>query len=292
VIPSNRRDRIESQAVLSDSAEPLRDVTVGLAVFEDDPAVLALALDSVLAEPLEHDPLVVDMSRGGAFRALAGARPRIRYVPFPGSAGLSDSRNRLVQLAATRFLLFVDADAVPEAGWASSIRRSFQGDVAVVGARCLPVFPRAVPRFFETPAALDLLGMFDLGPEPLDVPRIMGTSFAVDLERLPSRTPFSLEHGRRPGVLEGGEEILLCEAVRAAGWTVRYEPSAIVRHHLRAERASWRWMLRRARVAGREARRAGGRLEPLPRRFGARDYAFLAVIAPAYFAGRLLERPS
>jgi hypothetical protein len=291
-MPSSRRERIESQPVVSDGAEPLHDLTVGLAAFDDDPSKLALVLDALLAEPLEQRPLVVDMSRGSSVRAVATARPRIRYVPYPESAGLSDSRNRLVQLSETRYLLFVDADAVPDPGWAGAIRRSFRGDIAVVGPRCLPVFPRAVPRLFETPAALDLLGMFDLGPEPQDVPRIMGTSFAVDLDRLSSRAPFSLEHGRRPGVLEGGEEVQLCEAVRAAGWTVRYEPSAVVRHHLRPERASWRWMLRRARVAGREARRAGGRLEPLPRQFGARDYAFLAVIAPAYFAGRLLEPAS
>jgi glycosyltransferase involved in cell wall biosynthesis len=262
-------------------------VTVGLATFDDDPAVLALVLDSVLAEQLEQRPLVVDMSRGSAVAGVVAARPRIRYIRYAESAGLSDARNRLVQLTQTRYLLFVDADAVPAAGWASAVRSGFFDDVAVVGARCLPVFPGTPPLLFDTPAALDLLGMFDLGSDPLDVPRVMGTSFAVDIERLPPEGPFSLEHGRRPGVLEGGEEVQLCEAVRRAGWRVRYEPAAVVRHHLRPERASWRWMLRRARASGREARRAGARLEPLPRRLGARDYAFLAAIAPAYFAGKL-----
>jgi hypothetical protein len=284
-MPSNRRDRIESQPVLS-------DVTVGLATFDDDPKVLACVLDAVLGVPLEQRPLLVDMSRGDAVRAVAAARPGIHYVPYAESTGLSSSRNRLVELTETRYLLFVDADAIPDPGWATAMRQSLRGDVAVVGARCLPVFPGNVPPLFGTPAALDLLGMFDLGPKPLDVPRIMGTSFAVDLERLPSREPFSLEHGRRPGTLGGGEEVHLCEAVRAAGWTVRYEPSAVVRHQVRPERASWRWMLRRAQVAGREARRAGGRPQPLPRRLGVRDYAFLAVIAPAYLAGRLLEPSS
>lgn len=265
----------------------MNDVTVGLATFDDDAVLLAQVLDAVLGEPLEEAPIVVDMSRADAIEALAAPRPRIRYVRYRESAGLSDSRNRIVELTGTRYLLFVDADAVPAPGWAERMRRGFVDDVAIVGARCVPVLPPRVPALFRTAAALDLLGMFDLGDEPLTVPRIVGTSFAVDLERVPVQPPFSLAHGRRPGVLEGREEVELCEAVRRAGWTVRYEPDALVRHHLRPERASWRWMLRRARVAGREARGAGGRPEPLPRRFGPRDYAFLAAIAPAYFTGRL-----
>jgi len=85
------------------------------------------------------------------------------------------------------------------------------------------------------------------------------------------------------------------DAVPAPEWarTMRegfVEDVAVVRHHLRPERARWRWMLGRARVAGREAGRAGSRPEPLPRRLDARDYAFLAAIAPAYFAGRLGAR--
>jgi glycosyltransferase involved in cell wall biosynthesis len=277
VIPSSRRDSI--------SAHP--DITVALATFDDDPTLLARVLDAVSAEELESPALVVDMSRGDAIEALAATRPRVRYVSYRASAGLSDSRNRIVDLTDTRYLLFVDADAVPVPGWAGAMRHGFVDDVAIVGARCVPVFPGRVPSLFGTAPALDLLGMFDLGDVPLTVPRIMGTSFAVDLERVPSRPAFSLDLGRRPGVLEGGEEIALCNAVRAAGWTVRYEPAAIVLHNVRPERASWRWMFRRARVAGAEARKAKGRLEPLPRRGRAGDYAFLAAIAPAYFAGRL-----
>jgi glycosyltransferase involved in cell wall biosynthesis len=228
------------------------------------------------------------MSRGNAIGAIAAVITGVRYVRYAESTGVSDSRNRIFELAETRYVLLIDADAVPEAGWASAMRRSFEhGDrVGIVGARCLPVWPRRPPPLFETAPAFDLLGMFDLGSKPLDVPRIMGTSYAIDRKSAP-RPPFSLAYGRRPGSLESSEEVLLCDAVRAAGWTVRYEPDAIVRHHLRPERASWRWMLRRARVAGLEARRAGARPEALPRQFGLRDYAFLAAITPAYFDGRL-----
>jgi hypothetical protein len=268
----------------------LDDVTVGIPTRDDDPEIFARLLDAVVAEPLAHPALVVDMSRGGTIRELTEARaPRVRYVDYRESVGVSDSRNRIMGLAETRYVLLVDADAVPEPGWARAMRGGFEraDDVAVVGARCLPVWPGRVPPLFDTAPAHDLLGMFDLGPEPLALPRIMGTSYALDRERVPD-PPFRVDVGHAPGTpLRGGEEVELAEAVRAAGWTVRYEPRAVVHHHVRPERASWRWMLRRARVAGQEARRYPG-LEPIRNSMAPRDYLFLAAIAPAYLVGRVL----
>jgi mycofactocin glycosyltransferase len=267
----------------------IRDVAVGIPTCDDDPLIVRRLLEAVLAEPLAQPPVVVDMSRGDAIRATARAIAGVLHVPYPESTGVSASRNRIFEIAETRYVLLIDADAVPEPGWANAMRRGFDEEdhVGIVGARCLPVWPSRPPPLFDTAPAFDLLGMFDLGSDALDVPRIMGTSYAIDRESAP-RPPFSLAHGRRPGRLESAEEVLLCDAVRAAGWSVRYEPRAIVRHYLRPERASWRWMLRRARVAGREARRAGSRPEALPRRLGVRDVVFLAAITPAYFTGRIL----
>jgi GT2 family glycosyltransferase len=270
----------------------LRDLTVALPTCDDDPRVLALALDAVRAESLRQPALIVDMSRGGAVRQVASERSdSVRYIPYPESSGTSDSRNRLVELADTRYLLFLDADAVPRLGWAAAMRSGLDRGkrTAIVGARCLPEWAGPVPRLFETTPALDLLGMLDLGSEPLEVPRIMGTSYAVDRERLPS-PPFSTKLGRRPGGFLAAEEVDLCLAVRRAGWQVLYEPGALVHHHVRPERACWPWMLRRAYVAGRESRLTESRLEPLPRDFGPRDYLFQAAIAPAFLTGRMLAR--
>jgi hypothetical protein len=68
---------------------------------------------------------------------------------------------------------------------------------------------------------------------------------------------------------------------------VRYEPSAIVFHTIRPGRATWRSMLHRAFNAGREGRRNGRRLEPLPRQINLGDRLFQAAIAPAFLAGAL-----
>lgn len=254
----------------------------------DDPDFLAQALDSVIAESLGRPVTLVDMSTDDRVRSVCEKRGgAVDYLYAPDSLGVSDSRNRVVARVTTRYLLFLDADAVPAPGWAAAMRSAFDlaPDAAVVGARCVPRWVgSSPPRLFQTAVAGDFLSLFDLGPSPRDVPRIMGTSYAIDLSRVPD-PPFSLSLGVGPGQPLGGEEPELCEQALRDGWRVRYEPSAVVSHVIKPERATWRSMFRRAFHAGQEARRLERRQEPLPRQPTARDRVFQAVISPAFIAG-------
>ena len=266
------------------------DLTVGLPTCDDDTAILGRGLERILAEPVTARPIVVDMSSAPGVRDLVTSfGDAIRYEPYQASCGVSDSRNRIVTLTDTRYLLMLDADAIPEPGWATHMRRAFDRDAqpAVVGGRCLPEWSDRRPPLFGAAPALDFLGMFDLGDTPIPVPRIMGTTYAIDRERLPGDPPFPTELGRRAGQLLAYEEVAYCLGVLEKGWSIHYEPSAVVRHHVRKGRASWTWMQRRAFVAGQESRLSRTRLEPLPRPTTWRDRAFLAAIAPMYLAGRL-----
>jgi mycofactocin glycosyltransferase len=268
----------------------LPDVTPALVTCDDDPGFLAEALDATIAEGMAEPVLVVDMSRGdGVRRVCTERRKAIRYVAAPDSQGVSDSRNRAVAAARTRYLLFLDADALPTRGWSAAMRRAFdEADrVAIVGARCPARWTDRPPRLFRTGVAGDFLSLFELGDYAIDVPRIIGTSYAIDLERVPA-VPFPLELGFGPGTRLAGEEVELCERARADGWRVRYEPSAIVFHTIKPGRATWRSMLRRAFHAGQEGRRLGRRLDPLPRRMRMRDRIFQAAITPAFAAGMIV----
>lgn len=272
-------------------AGPPTDVTPAMVTCDDHPGFLAEALDAAIGEGMPEPMLVVDMSRGDSVRRLCAARgDAVRYVAAPDSRGVSDSRNRAVARTHTRYLLFLDADALPQPGWATAMRGAFDRAerVAVVGARCPARWTEPPPRLFRTAPAGDFLSLFDLGDEPADVPRIMGTSYALDLTRVPS-DPFPLELGFSPGSPLAGEEVELCDRARRDGWRVRYEPAAVVFHTIRPGRATWRSMLRRAFHAGQEARRLGRRLEPLPRRWRAADRIFQLAIAPAFAAGMLLS---
>jgi hypothetical protein len=178
---------------------------------------------------------------------------------------------------------------VPLPGWAAALRSAFDAAerVALVGTRILPAWPGPPPPLFTTTVALELLGMLDLGDQPRELPRVMGTSYAVDRARLPHPEPFALDLGRRPGQLLSGEEVQLSVDVRAAGGRIRYEPGAAVTHHVRGDRLSWGWMLRRAHAAGRETRRWPQRLDAFPRPLAPRDRCFQLATAPVFLAGRL-----
>jgi mycofactocin glycosyltransferase len=268
----------------------LSDVTPAMVTCDDDPALLAEALDMTIGEGMSEPVLVIDMSRADGVRRVCTERAnRVRYVAAPESRGVSDSRNRAVEGARTRYLLFLDADALPSPGWAAAMRRAFDraDRVAVVGARCPARWTDRPPRLFRTALAGDFLSLFELGDEPIDVPRIMGTSYAIDLERVPP-DPFPVELGFGPDSRLAGEEVALCEHARSEGWRVRYEPRAVVYHTIRPGRATWPSMFRRAFHAGQEGRRLGRRLDPLPRRKSAADRLFQAAIAPAFAVGMLL----
>jgi mycofactocin glycosyltransferase len=272
----------------------MRDVTVAMPTADPDPRLLAASVGATVAQSLAHPLLIVDMSRGDAVRAVAARHgDAVRCVSFPESRGVSESRNRLIELADTRYVVMLDSDALPRPNWAQAMRQAFElaPDVGVVGARCVPIWEGRQPPLFGTAPAGDFLSLFDLGDAPLDVPRVMGTSYALDRERT-GEAPFDLELGLRPGQRLGGEEVALCAMVRRQGWRVRYEPGAVVGHQLPRARARWIAMLRRVFLAGRESAMWNERLEPLPRSLTPADRLFLALIAPTYVAGRVSGRRS
>ena len=264
------------------------DCTIAIPAFDDDPEVFGRVLDLAIAHGDGAPIVVVDMStQSGVRQACADRAQHVRHDAFPQSGGVSHSRNRCVALAATRYVTFLDSDAFAEAGWARAQRARLDDDrVAVVGSRILGAFERRPSRLMRSVTASDWLSLFDLGDEPVDVPRIIGTSYAIDRERVP-QPPFDESIGRRPGWPLAMEENVLCDAARADGWRVVYEPASVVRHRIPRERASWRWMWRRAHTAGRETR-AAGRYEPIPRPpLTLRDRAFQAAVAVPFGLGVL-----
>jgi GT2 family glycosyltransferase len=265
----------------------VHDVTCAIPTRDDDPAILERVLDAA-APQLERPLIVVDMSTGSGVRDVAERHDGVEYVPYPESTGVSASRNECLRRARTRHVILLDADAVPEPGWARALSAALELDrVAIAGARVVADWEGRPPALFDTVTAGDWLSLFDFGDESREVPRVMGTSYALDLDRL-GDIRFDESVGRRPGVSVAGEEVVLALAAARAGWRCWYAADAVVRHQIPRSRASWPWMLRRAFDAGRESRRpSGDGLEPLPRRLGARDRLFRALVAPAFLAGRV-----
>jgi GT2 family glycosyltransferase len=263
------------------------DLTIALPTFEGDPQVLRRVLRATVAQA-PGEVIVVDMSRTSVVADACEEVGGVSYVPLPDSRGVSQSRNECLRRAATRHVLFLDSDAVPDPGWAQAMAEGFAEErVAIVGARVLPAWDRPPPLLLRSATASDWLSMFDLGPQPRRVPRVMGTSYAVDTERV-GDAPFDESLGRAPGVALGHEEVRLALEAQAAGWRCGYAAAAVVRHQLPRSRATWRSMVRRAFVAGQETHYESARLQPLPRRLTPRDHLFRAAVAPAFLLGRVV----
>jgi hypothetical protein len=258
----------------------------------DDRAVTLETLRAAAAQAEPGRVHLVDMSPGEDLVALAGEVRGVAAYWKPGSSGLGESRQFGLQLVRGRYVAFLDSDAMPRPGWLAELHAAAQpADVAVAGGPVLPRWPsdRRPPALFRTHSAGDFLSMLDLGPLPLDVPRVMPGNMLVDRE-LTGETVFATGLGRADGDLVGAEEIAMMVRVRAEGKRVVYAPGAAVDHATRADRMSWRWMWRRVHAAGREAAIHRAPLDPMPRRFGLRDRLLLALVAPAYLHGRYLSR--
>lgn len=270
----------------------LTDMTVVMPTYNDDPSTLRIVLKAAASEPVEPPVIIVDMSTDDRLRHVCDEfGDRINYHHYPESTGVSDSRNRCVALASTRYITQLDSDVLPNHGWLDPLARKLrEPDVAVVGSRVLPRWLADPPRLFKSRAAAPLLSIFDLGEETTDVPRLIGGSYSFDRERV-SDPPFDLALGRKPGDALALEENALCETARANWFRVVYVADSVVHHMIPKERLTWRFMWSRARVTGRE-RRLAGRAEPFPRPPRTRaDKAFLLAIAPAILTGMLWPKP-
>src|SRR5207253_1244589 len=137
----------------------------------------------------------------------------------PGSTGLGASRQVGLAHAPARFVAFLDSDALPRPGWLVALTGAAAEDgVAVAGGPVLPVWPASgrAPALFSTAAAGAFLSMLDLGPQPLDVPRVLPGNMLVDRAATGEQV-FAGDLGRRGEDLLGAEEIEMMVRVRAEG---------------------------------------------------------------------------
>jgi glycosyltransferase involved in cell wall biosynthesis len=254
----------------------------------DDPA-LAAEVISAAAVQAERVVVVDSWPDDTLRRRIADVDAAVVVVAEPGTL-LGRGRQMGIEASGARFVAFLDSDARPRGGWLRALVKAVQpADVGVAGGPVLPVWAGRLPRLFDTQPAYDFLSMMDLGPEPKDVPRVLPGNMLVDRE-LVGEQVFETERGRLDGDLVGAEETMMMVRLVERGGRVVYEPEAVVDHHSPAERLTWRWMWRRAEASGREAGSLDIKLEPLPRRLGWRDRAFLAACGPPYALGRIRAR--
>lgn len=212
--------------------DAVTDVTVVVPI-QDRSASLARLLASL---PTGVPVIVVDDGSADpeALRAVCqefGARLLAHRV----NRGPAAARNTGLAQVRTPYVAFCDSDVLPEPGWLATLRRHLDDPrVALVAPRVAGAEPRPgdgwLDRYEQARSALDL------GEE----------AAAVRVHGRVSYLPSACVVGRVAALADGfdeqmrsGEDVDLVWRLLEAGWLVRYQPDAQVRHDHRTELGPW-----------------------------------------------------
>ena len=217
--------------------EAVRDVTVVVPI-RDRERQLARLLDAL---PTGLPVVVVDdASADPRGTRLVAESYGARWIGLDHNVGPAAARDRGLREVATPHVAFVDSDVVPGPGWLGTLRRHLDDPaLAVVAPRVLGVEAAEgdgwLDRYEQARSSLDL------GAAPAAV-RVGGR-----VAYLPSACLLARVSALGDGFdtdLRCGEDVDLVWRLLGAGWRVRYEPAAVVRHDHRT--TLWPWLGRKA----------------------------------------------
>ena len=257
--PPAARQRADATVVI-----PVRDRAAGL---DRCLAALGGGYPVIVVDDGSRDPAAVA-------RVCARHRARLRRRPSPGGPG--QARNDGLALVTTSLVAFIDSDCAADPGWITQLAAHFADPlVGAVAPRVRPLTgPNAVGRY------LDARGPIDMGGSEAQVAPLTRLAFVPTAALLVRRE--AAGRGFDPD-LRYGEDVDLIWRMIAAGWRVRYDPAAEVRH---AEPGQWPPALARRFRYGRSAaplaRRHPGLVPPL----------ILHAWPAAVVAGLLARRPA
>jgi O-antigen biosynthesis protein len=218
--------------------------------------VTTQAIGSVLAQrtPPAEVILVIDHEPRLLRRATV-AFPEVTVVANDGPQGLSGARNTGLALAHGEIIAFLDDDAEAEPEWITRLSAHYRDPAVLgVGGPAVPVWEKSRPRWL--PPEYDwVVGCSYTGqPRRLSpVRNLIGCNMSFRRDALRRAGGFDCALGRVGKVPVGCEETELCIRLRSqrAGAAILYDPAAVVRHRVSAERATWSYFRRRCFSEGR-----------------------------------------
>ncbi|MFB6437048.1 glycosyltransferase family 2 protein [Streptomyces sp. NPDC056411] len=215
-------------------------------------------LDAVRSVQRQHHPadeilLVVDHCPELARRA-AEALPGVRVLPNAEAQGLSGGRNTGVCAAHGDVVAFLDDDAAADPDWTARLLAAYRDPrVLGVGGLVRPLWETGRPGWF--PPEFDWVvgcSYRGLPQHAAPVRNFIGANMSFRRAAVLAAGGFRTDLGRIGTRPLGCEETELCLRISAAhpGATLRYEPSAAVRHHVPAARTTRRYFRARCYAEG------------------------------------------
>ncbi len=229
VVPTYNRSRFAARAIISLTEQTLAPVEI-------------IVMDNGSTD-----------DTGVVVRELASGVRRLRHIVEP-RLGVSLVRNRGAGEASGDLVAFLDDDAVAAPQWLDALAdaalcspdaAAVAGPIGLRWTRPAPAWVRGLEGWY---------GQFDLGKErrAIDYPLYpFASNLAFRREAFLSVGGFPVELGPRGGQRIANEEDGLFRRVAERGWTVVYEPRALVYHWVHSERLSRRYLLRRGFTQGK-----------------------------------------
>jgi mycofactocin glycosyltransferase len=223
------------------------------------------AAEIVVVDDGSRDPRAIDtVAREGGARVLragggegwGGGAGGAGGGGGAGGAGPAAARNAGIAATTAPLVAFVDSDVRPDDGWLEPLLGHFED------ARTAAVAPRVV-----VPAGRGVLAAYEAVRSPLDLgaaPGLVGSDRRIGFvpaAALLARREALVDVGGFDTALRVGEDVDLVWRLAAAGWAVRYEPTARVEHPYRGTPGAWLGQrVAYGASAGALARRHPGRL--------------------------------
>jgi glycosyltransferase involved in cell wall biosynthesis len=253
----------------------------------DRPSYILQCLTGLARQTLSHklfDILVVDSGSTGETPArlarLVATAPNARLIRVE-QPGVSAARNAGAWACGSRYIAFIDDDAIPAPDWAASILRAIAESVpppAVVGGRSLPLWEAPLPSWWP-PGLRGVLSIIEAEGQgaygdphlPADLAP-WAVNMVVAVKPLRDLGGFGLAAGRCGDALLSDEDVQLAFRMRQAGWPVRFDSRIVVHHQIQANRLTPAWLVSRlywqgvSTVLTRRLLRHGAVWREVPRR--------------------------
>lgn len=168
--------------------------------------------------------------------------------------GLAHARNRGLQVAQGEIAVFLDDDTLPEPSFLAHLLDAYEATGAdAIGGRVELHWDASRPHWLSD-NLLEMLGYFAPSYTRMPLPETLnfsGCNFSVKMEVLHAIGPFSPFLGKRLQVPTRAECADLGQRLRNKGYTLWYEPHAIVAHRVPAARIQRAFFQGRAYWRGR-----------------------------------------
>lgn len=275
-----------------------QQISVVISTYDDPINFLGQCINSLLYQKEIYEIIVVDSSKSEEIKKFCHSlnnnneNNKINYI-FTPPKGLSDARNKGINIAKKNIVAFTDSDCIVDKNWAENICVSFDAidNVAIVGGKIIPRWismPNKI--LYKSAIGQGFYSLFDMGDKLKDVDQIYGGNFAID-KNLIVGSLFLTELGRSKENgkenLLCGEETMLCKHVKKDNLKIIYNPNTVVWHQIPTERSNFKWMWKRMYYGGISRAVVGG--GPTPNEvdisYNIYDSIFLIIFIVPYLCG-------